>query len=144
MTLPSSCAPCNCISSTINNEYFKQAVLTILCDILTAGGGGGAVVQAATYAASAVAGAGGAVPTTGASVLANAANARIISVGNTLDVPVLISANGGTTYPYYVPATTGTMVIDLGANGRFTASAIFAKAIGGNSSSGTLYVGLTI
>lgn len=100
--------------------------------------------SAATYAAAVVAGAAGAVPTTGVNVLTNAANARIITIFNTLDVDILISPDAGTTYPYFAPKTNGTCTIDLGSNGRHTASNIFAKALVGNSSSGTLYVGLTI
>lgn len=99
---------------------------------------------AATYAAAAIAGAAGAIPTTGVNVLTNAANAKILTVFNTLDVDILISPDAGTTYPYFAPKTNGTCTIDLGANGLHTASNIFAKALVGNSSSGTLYVGLTI
>jgi len=100
--------------------------------------------QVATYADATVSGAAGAVPTTGVNVLTNSAKAKIVTIGNTLDVPVLISLNAGTNYIFLVPALTGTAVIDLGTNGRWTASNIFAKAIGSNSSSGNLYVGLTI
>lgn len=100
--------------------------------------------QVATYAAAAVAGAAGGVTTTGASVLTNAAKAKNVIIGNTLDVGVLISLDAGTTYIAFVPATNGTLVLDLGANGRWTASNIFAKAVTSNSSSGTLYVGLVV
>lgn len=100
--------------------------------------------QAATYATSITAGAAGGITTTGASVLTNAAKAKIISVLNTTDVTILISADAGSTYPYPVPAGTGVFAIDLGANGRWTASNIHAKSLGSNSSSGSLYVGLTI
>lgn len=98
--------------------------------------------QVATPFSGSVAGAAGGVPTTGVSLVANAGAAKfkILFIGNTLDVAVLISTDGGTTYPIFVPATSGTAAIDLGASGRWTASAIFAKGVT-NSSSGTLYGG---
>ncbi len=100
--------------------------------------------QLATYAASITAGASGGIPTTGVSVLTNSAKIKILSVVNTTDVAILISPDAGTTYPYYVAATNGSVVIDLGANGRWAAANISAKSITSNSTSGSLYVGATI
>lgn len=99
--------------------------------------------QLATYAASATAGAAGGINTTGASVLANSAKAKLLSIYNATDVLILISPDGGVTYPYALPPNGG-MVVEAGANGRWIGGAIFAKSITSNSSSGALYIGLTI
>lgn len=100
--------------------------------------------SAATYGATITAGAAGGVPTTGVNVHTNSSSVRILSVFSTLDVPAQISSDGGTTYPYTVNASSGSLMVDFGANGRHTASSISAKAIGSNSSSGSIYVGVTI
>lgn len=100
--------------------------------------------QVATYNESITAGAAGGITTVGASVLTNSAKVKIITVFNTTDVNILISPNAGTNYPWPVLSTNGTLVIDLGMNGRWSASNIFAKSIGSNSTSGSLYVGVTI
>lgn len=98
---------------------------------------------AATYGGTTTPGAAGAVPTTGVVVHVNSAKAKIVLVTNKLDVDVQISLDAGTTYIAYLIANT-SLVLDLGADGRWTASSIFAKAIGSNSSSGNIYVGTVI
>lgn len=99
--------------------------------------------QAGAYGATTTAGTSGAIPTTGANVHTNSSKAKIVSVRNKLDVDVLISLDAGTTYPFYV-AVNENFITDLGTNGRWTASNIFAKAIGSNSASGNIYVGTVI
>lgn len=100
--------------------------------------------QVATYAASTTSGSGGGITTTGASVLTNSAKAKIITAVNTTDVIVQLSPDAGTTWPYTMAANGGAIAVDLGTNGRWTASNIHARSITSNSSSGALYLGLTI
>lgn len=103
--------------------------------------------KVATYGGTTTAGTSGGVPTTGVNVHTNAAKAKMISISSTLDVAVLISLDAGTTYITALPigsTTLQTMLLDLGANGRWTASNIFAKAIGSNSAAGSIYVGTVI
>lgn len=134
------CVPCDCISANIPNDKFKQDIETILCGIL--GGTGG---SQATFVTGSVAGAAGGVPTTGVKLIENTGNmGKQISINNTTDRALLISLDDGVTYGYPVAATTGSLVIDLGGSGLYTAKDIYAKAVGSNTTSGTLTGMVTI
>lgn len=40
MSAPDSCTPCDCIPPKMDKDYFLQALLVILCDILNSLEGG--------------------------------------------------------------------------------------------------------
>src|SRR6266853_2213479 len=107
------CDPCDCIGGNISDAKFKQDIEILLCAIRAGITTGTPTGSEATYIAGSVAGASGGVPTTGVKLITNTGNAKILSILNTLNVPVLISTNGGTTYGYAAMATNGVLEVDF-------------------------------
>lgn len=99
--------------------------------------------QVATYEADDIAGAGAGVPTTGIIVLTSTAKKKMVYITNELDVDAQASLNGGTSYPFYIRMGE-TLPLCLGCHGRWADDDIFVRAVGSDSSSGTLYVGAII
>lgn len=130
-----ACAPCDCISSNIPNDKFKQDIETILCDLLTAQTSLGTQAQFVTHT---IAGATAGIPTTGVKLVTNSNASKQVTVNSTLDVATLVSLDGGVNYPYAVAATNGTLTVNLGQNGLYTAEDIWIKAVTSNSTSGSV------
>lgn len=100
--------------------------------------------QVAAWATATVAGTAGGITTAGASILTNSAKVKLVNYYNSTDVAVQLSLDAGTSWPITIPASGGSGQLDIGTNGRWSASNIHARSLVSNSSSGSLYVGVMI
>lgn len=137
------CNPCGtCIPSYFNRDAYEQAVLSALCAIFGAIETSTETLVEAGFADFSVSSI-----TTGSTLLYdNLAHGphviRQYNFTNKLDVDVQISVDGGSTYPYYLLAGGGQLIVDLASDGLFKSEDIWGKAVGTNSSTGNFYGGI--
>lgn len=132
-----ACQPCNCIDGNQPVDTYRQNQLIILCDLLAA-----SIPVEGVFDDAVISGAAAGIPQAGVSVYANTDPLKAVSIGNRTDVPVRISFDGGANYSEFF-AVNENRTVNLAGMGIYADAAIFARAVGADSTSGNLYIGVT-
>lgn len=84
----------------------------------------------------------GSINTSGAVGLSNVVSCRLFQVRNTTDADILVSIDGGVTYPFFLDADIGNLIVDLATNKLTFSNDIYLKALVSDPTSGSVYIGV--